>query len=189
MPCISKIGHSLKSSGDFLGGLTLVLDPDWSDESTVFDAACFVSGLTVKKTKGGGKMVGTTDLSHIAGYLFIVGLIVAAIAGLAVGFSGIPSTSTTAAWISVAFVMIGLVIGFCLTTSKKIEEEIYVLVLVSLALLVASSMNVFGSFNTPTFPLGASINLIVGYVAMFSAAAIIVLAIRTLTRFHVSKIS
>lgn len=134
-------------------------------------------------------MAGTTDLSHIAGYLFVLGLIVSVIAGVAVGFLGISSTSATAAWISVAFVLVGLAIGFFVSTSKKIEEEIYVLVLVSLALLVASSMGVFGSLNTATSTtIGTAINSIIGYIAMFSAAAIIVLAIRTLTHFHVSKI-
>ncbi len=134
-------------------------------------------------------MAGTTDLSHIAGYLFIVGLIVAVIAGLAVGFLGISSTGATAAWISVAFVLVGVAIGFLVTTSKKIEEEIYILVLVSLALLVASNMGVFASLDTATSTtLGTAVNAIVGYVAMYSAAAIIVLAIRTLTNFHVSKI-
>ncbi len=132
-------------------------------------------------------MAGTTDLSHIAGYLFIIGLIVSVVAGLGVGFLNIGNIAQ--AWISVAFVLVGVAIGFLVTTSKKIEEEIYILVLVSLALLVASNMGVFASLNTATSTtLGTAVNAIVGYVAMYSAAAIIVLAIRTLTNFHVSKI-
>lgn len=132
-------------------------------------------------------MAGTTDLSHIAGYLFIIGLIVSVVAGLGVGFFSVGTNLQ--AWISVAFVLVGVAIGFLVTTSKKIEEEIYILVLVSLALLVASNMGVFASLNTATSTtLGTAVNAIVGYVAMYSAAAIIVLAIRTLTNFHVSKI-
>jgi hypothetical protein len=133
------------------------------------------------------------DLSHVAGYLFVLGLIVAVIAGAAVGLSN-PIGATATAWISVIFMIIGVVIGACMSTSKKLEEEVYVLVLVSLVLLVASSMNVFAGLNTATGAtatgpgLGTAIDDIVGYIAMFSAAAMIVLAIRTLTHFHVSKI-
>jgi len=127
------------------------------------------------------------DVSHVAGYLFVLGLIVAVIAGLTVGLSSIGATAQ--AWIAVMFMIIGVVIGACMSTSKKLEEEVYVLVLVSLALLVASQMNVFTSLNVAISNLGTAINLIVTYIAMFSAAAMIVLAIRTLTHFHVSKIS
>jgi len=134
------------------------------------------------------------DLSHIAGYLFVIGLVVAVIAGLAVGFANVGANIQ--AWLGVAFALIGVVIGACISTSKKIEEEIYVLVMVSLALLVASNMGVFASFNpatgaaaSPAAGLGTAIDSIVGYIALFSAAAIIVLAIRTLTNFHLKKIS
>jgi len=128
------------------------------------------------------------DVSHIAGYLFVLGLIIAVIAGLAVGLANIGATAT--AWISVMFMIIGVVIGACMSTSKKLEEEVYVLILVSLVLLVASRMNVFAGLDTATgTTLGTAIDNIVMYIAMFSAAAMIVLAIRTLTHFHVSKIS
>ena len=94
------------------------------------------------------------------------------------------------AWISVVFVVIGLVIGFFMPVVKKVEEEIYILLLVMVALLIASNMGIFASFNTATGTnLGDIINSIVGYIAVFSAAAIIMLAIRTITHFHVSKIS
>ena len=126
------------------------------------------------------------DISHIAGYLFIVGLIVATITGIAVNVGNIGSN--TQAWISVAFVVLGLVIGACMATSKKIEEEIYILLLATAVLLIASNMGVFESLTTATGTvLGDVINAVVGYIAMFSAAAIIVLTIRTITHFHVSK--
>jgi hypothetical protein len=132
-------------------------------------------------------MLGKKDLSHIAGYLFVVGLIAAVIGGIAVTAWIGPGTNA-AAWISVMFVVLGVVIGALMTTSKKIEEEIYVLLLATLALLVASNMGVFGNFDVAGANLGTALNAIVAYVAMFSAAAIIVLAVRTITRFHVSKI-
>jgi hypothetical protein len=127
------------------------------------------------------------DLSHIAGYLFVVSLIISVIAGIAVGEFNIGANAQ--AWISVLFIVLGIVIGACMSTSKKIEEEIYVLVLVMAGLLIASNMKIFESINIATNTnWGTSINAIVLYIAMFSAAAIIVLAIRTLTRYHVSKI-
>ncbi len=132
-----------------------------------------------------------TDISHVAAYLFVVGLIVAVIAGISASSLG----SVTQAWISVAFVVLGAAIGAFMATSKKLEEEIYVLVLAMLALLVAVYGGAFGSLGTAApslgpamVSLGTTIQTIVGYIAMFSAASIIVLAIRTLTNFHISKI-
>jgi hypothetical protein len=131
------------------------------------------------------------NVTRIAGYLFVLGLISAVIAGAAVGLANIGLTAQ--AWIAVMFMIIGVVIGACMSTSKKLEEEVYVLVLVSLVLLVASNMGIFtgtsGGLNTATGTnLGTAINAIVGYIALFSAAAMIVLAVRTLTHFHISKI-
>jgi len=126
------------------------------------------------------------DLSHVAGYLFVLGLIVAVIAGLAVGFATIGATAE--AWIAVMFMIIGVVIGVCMSTSKKLEEEVYVIVLVSLVLLVASNFRVFAGLDTAINNLGTAIDYVVTDIAMFSAAAMIVLAIRTLTHFHISKI-
>ncbi len=140
--------------------------------------------LIIIKHHGGKKTVREMDLAHIAGYLFILGLVMAVIAGAAVSAYG----ANTQAWISVAFVVLGIVIGAFMATSKKIEEEIYVIVVITLGLLVASNMNVFQPFNTAASNLGTVINTIVVYIAMFSAAALVVLAIRTLTHFHVSKI-
>jgi heme A synthase len=126
------------------------------------------------------------DLSHVAGYLFIIGLIAAVIAGLAVGFS---ANLTWQPWIVVIFLILGVVIGACMLTSKKLEEEVYIVVLVSLALLIASNFKVFAGLDTAINNLGTAIDYVVADIAWFSAAAMIVLAIRTLTRFHVSKIS
>lgn len=127
------------------------------------------------------------NVSRIAGYLFVLGLIVAVVAGVLVNLFSVGSS--VQAWISVIFVALGVAIGFFMSTSKKIEEEIYVLLLVTVAFIIASNMNVFEGITVATgTKLGSLIDSIVGYIAMFSAAAIIVLAIRTITRFHVSKI-
>jgi uncharacterized membrane protein YccC len=131
-------------------------------------------------------MAKTTDVSHIAAYLFVVGLIVAVIGGLYVGLGNVSASMQN--WLSVVFIIIGVVIGALMVTSKKIEEEIYVILLVTVALLIASQMGVFAGLNEAYANLGTAINRVVSYIAMFSAAAIIVLAIRTITHFHVSKI-
>ena len=126
------------------------------------------------------------DVSRIAAYLFILGLIVAVIAGLYVGFQGVSAAAGN--WLSVVFVIIGVVIGTLMATSKKLEEEIYVILLVTVALLAANQLGVFGGFNQAYANMGTAINQVVTYIAMFSAAAIIVLAIKTITHFHVKKI-
>ena len=126
------------------------------------------------------------DISHVAAYIFVIGLIIAVIAGLYVGFGNVSVSAQD--WLSVGFMIIGVVIGALMITSKKIEEEIYVILLVSIALLIASQMNVFAGLDQAYNNLGAAIDRVVTYIAMFSAAAIVVLAIRTITHFHVKKI-
>ncbi len=128
------------------------------------------------------------DLSHIAGYLFILGLVASIIAGLAVGLIGISGNLATL--ITLGFSGLGLLIGLFMSTSKKIEEEIYVIVVVSLGLLIASQMNVFtaGATTPGALSIGTALNAIVANVATFSATSIIVLALRTLSKHHMSKI-
>jgi hypothetical protein len=130
------------------------------------------------------------DVSHIAGYLFIIGLIVAIIAGLYAGFEGLGAGSNTQAWISIVLIIIGVVIGALMITSKKIEEEIYGILLVSLVLLVLSQFTpgIFSSLNTAVSNLGNALDCVVTNIAVFAGAAIIVLAVRTITHFHISKI-
>lgn len=129
------------------------------------------------------------DVSHIAGYLFIIGLVIAVIAGLYAGFEGLGVN--TQAWISTLLVVLGVVIGALMITSKKIEEEIYGILLVSLVLLVLSQFagGIFTSLNTAVNNLGTALNCMVTNIAVFAGAAIIVLAVRTITHFHVSKIT
>jgi len=131
-------------------------------------------------------MMAKMDLSRIASYLFILGLVIAVVAGLAGGLMRF--SAAIQGWLLIVFAVLGVVIGFSMSTVKKIEEEVYVIVMLSLALLFASTMGIFSGFNTAIAGLGDAIDNIVTYIAIFSAASIIVLAIRTLTRFHVSKI-
>jgi len=131
-------------------------------------------------------MAKAMDVSHIAAYLFIIGLIVAIVAGLYTGFQGLGANAR--AWISIVLIVIGVAIGALMITSKKIEEEIYGILLVSLVLLVASQFNVFASLDTAVNNLGGALDCMVSNIAVFAGAAIIVLAVRTITHFHVSKI-
>lgn len=125
------------------------------------------------------------NLTRISGYLFIIGLIIAVVTGVLVNAMSLGASAH--AWISIAFIAIGLVLGWCMSTCKKVEEEIYVLLLVTVALLLANNMGVFSSLDVIIPKLGDMVNAIVNYIAFFSAAAIIVLAIRTIFRFHVGK--
>jgi hypothetical protein len=127
------------------------------------------------------------DVSHISGYLFIIGLIVAIIAGLYAGFEGL--AVNTQAWISIVLIIMGVVIGALMITSKKVEEEIYGIVLVSLVLLVASQFGIFNSLGLAGYTNWMNaLNGMVNNIAVFAGAAIIVLAVRTITHFHISKI-
>ncbi len=125
------------------------------------------------------------NLSRISGYLFLVGLLIAVVAGILVNVMALGSVLQ--AWISVVFIAIGLVLGWCMSACKKVEEEIYILLMVTVALLLANSMGVFSSLDVIFPKLGDIVNSIVNYIAFYSAAAIILLAIRTIFHFHVSK--
>ncbi len=126
------------------------------------------------------------NLTRISGYLFIVGLIIAVVAGILVNAMSI--AVSIQAWISVAFIAIGLVLGWCMSACKKVEEEIYILLLVTVALLLANNMGIFKDLDVIVPKLGDIVNSIVNYIAFYSAAAIILLAIRTIFRFHVGKV-
>ncbi len=126
------------------------------------------------------------NLSRISGYLFLVGLLIAVVAGIVVNLMSIGAVMQ--AWLSVIFIAIGLVLGWCMSACKKVEEEIYILLMVTVALLLANNMGVFSSLDVIVPRFGDTVNSIVNYIAFFSAAAIIVLAIRTIFHFHVSKI-
>jgi hypothetical protein len=112
---------------------------------------------------------------------------VAIIAGLYAGFEGL--AVNTQAWISIVLIIMGVVIGALMITSKKVEEEIYGIVLVSLVLLVASQFGIFNSLGLAGYTNWMiALNGMVNNIAVFAGAAIIVLAVRTITHFHISKI-
>ena len=127
------------------------------------------------------------NLTRISGYLFIIGLIIAVVAGILVNEMIVEASMK--AGLSIVFIAIGLVLGWCMSTCKKVEEEIYILLMVTVALLLANNMGIFSSLDVIVPKLGDMVNSIVNYIAFFSAAAIIVLAIRTIFRFHVGKVS
>ena len=126
------------------------------------------------------------DVSHIAAYLFVITLIVAIITGLYIGLAGLAANIQS--WISISLIILGIIIGALMITSKKIEEEIYVVLLVTLVLMVASQFRIFTGLDQAVANLGVALNCVVTNIAVFSGAAIIVLAIRTITHFHVKKI-
>jgi hypothetical protein len=105
----------------------------------------------------------TNVLSMIGFWAFIIGLIIAAVAGFV-----LPANTI----IVVILVILGLIIGFLNITAK----EIMLFLAATIALIVAG--NVFAPLKT--LGIGAILGNILGYVATLMAPAAVVAAIKAL---------
>lgn len=96
----------------------------------------------------------------IGHYAFIVGVVLAIIAGIIV---------TNNPWIVLALVILGLVVGFLNVSAKETTEFL----VASIALIAA------GSANLTIIPyVGDYLTAILGYIAVFVAPAAIVVALK-----------
>ena len=96
----------------------------------------------------------------IGHYAFIVGVVLAIIAGIIV---------TNNPWIVLALVILGLVVGFLNITAKETTEFL----VAAIALIAA------GSANLTIIPYaGDYLTAILGYIAVFVAPAAIVVALK-----------
>ncbi len=95
---------------------------------------------------------------------FILGLVIAILAGIFVSF-------TNSGWIVLALVVLGLIVGFLNITEKETQPFL----IASIALIVTA---ISGSMLTIIPFIGNALNAIVQNIAVFVAPAVIVVSIK-----------
>jgi len=106
-------------------------------------------------------------LSLIGFWAFIVGLIIAVVAGILAATNTAQGASQV---IVIVLIILGLIIGFLNITAKEIM----------LFLLAAVALIVVGNVFTPLGAVGSFLGYILGYVAALMAPAAVVAAIKAL---------
>ncbi|MBU0461818.1 MAG: hypothetical protein KJ574_04490 [Nanoarchaeota archaeon] len=97
---------------------------------------------------------------NVGHYAFIIGVILAIIAGIVV---------TANPWVVLALVVLGLIVGFMNVTAKETTEFL----VAAIALIAA------GTANLTVIPyIGAYLTSILGYISVFVAPAAIVVALK-----------
>ena len=97
---------------------------------------------------------------------FILGLVIAILAGIFVSF-------TNSGWIVLALVVLGLIVGFLNITEKETQPFL----IASIALIVTA---ISGSMLTIIPFIGNALNAIVQNIAVFVAPAVIVVSIKAI---------
>jgi hypothetical protein len=108
-----------------------------------------------------------SEFEKLGKYAFIACIMIAVVAGVASVFVNFSS-----AWIALALVILGVVVGFTTIT----EKEVTPFLLAAIALTVASSGGWFLIINEAVAKLGTVINSILYNIASFVAPAAIILA-------------
>ncbi|MDP2974154.1 MAG: hypothetical protein Q8N60_03825 [Candidatus Diapherotrites archaeon] len=104
----------------------------------------------------------------IGSYAFIVGVVIAVLAGIAGGF-----VAEYAGGIALALVILGLIVGY-LNISDK---EIVTFVVASIGLIVAGSANL-KAIDTVVVGLGTVLQAILANIVVFIAPAVIVVGLK-----------
>ena len=103
-------------------------------------------------------------------YAYLVGLLVAVLAGIASSANiGQPAVG----YAGVLVVILGIVVGLMNVEAK----ETMTFLIATIALVVAGSSNVF-SIGLPVLGIGTALDVIVGYIALFAAPAAIVTSVK-----------
>jgi hypothetical protein len=109
-------------------------------------------------------------MTKVGEYAFIVVLIVAVVAGLAVS----QLNANQLAWVSLALAVLGIVIGFTMIT----EKEVTAFLIVAVALIVANTTGAFLTFNNIYGGFGTAVNQVVVNIATFVAPAAVILSVK-----------
>lgn len=120
-------------------------------------------------------------------YAYLLGLIIAVVAGLAVAAGALGAA--TASWVALVLVILGVVVGLMNIS----EKEVHGFLLATVALLVAGagadwtgSTGVFTALNVVP-GLGTLLNAIVSNFAVFAAPAAIITAVKAVHGMARSK--
>jgi hypothetical protein len=111
-------------------------------------------------------------MTKVGAYAFIVVLIVAVVAGLAVSKLDLNQL----AWVSLALAILGIVIGLTMIT----EKEVTAFLIVAVALIVTNGVGAFANLNQIWGGLGTAIQQVVTNIATFVAPAAVILSVKSI---------
>ena len=111
------------------------------------------------------------SLQKVGEYAFLLGVIVAVLAGLIAVFSA-STLAGIADWIVVLLVILGIIIG--LLNIKDKETSNFLIAAIALAIGAAA----FSALDVLVTPLGGLIGQILAYIAVFVAPAAIIVALK-----------
>jgi len=109
-------------------------------------------------------------MTKVGEYVFIVVLIVAVIAGLAVS----RLDANQQAWVTLALVILGIVVGLTMIT----EKEVTAFLMTAVALIVSSGVASFVNLNTIYGGFGTAVAQVVANIATFVAPAAVILSVK-----------
>jgi len=117
------------------------------------------------------------DLEKIGGYAFLIGVIIAVIAGIVIA-AGTPAKplldATTAGYVTLVLVILGLIVGFLNIKDKQVTNF-----LVAAIALMALSITVGGAGGLKEIPaIGVYLVQIVSQVAIFVMPAALIVALK-----------
>jgi len=115
------------------------------------------------------KLAAGNLMTKVGAYAFIVVLIVAVVAGLAVS-----KLVDQQAWVSLALAVLGIVIGLTMIT----EKEVTPFLIVAVALIVTNGVGAFATLNTIYGGFGTAIQQVVTNIATFVAPAAVILSVK-----------
>jgi hypothetical protein len=104
-------------------------------------------------------------------YAYLLGLVVAVLAGIAVAANAIGAVS---GWVSLLLVVLGVIVGLMNIS----EKESNAFLVASIALVVVGSFRVFTALEPVSSTLATLLNTIVLNVAIFAAPAAIITAVK-----------
>jgi len=109
------------------------------------------------------------NLQKIGSYAFILGAIIAILAGIAAVAGAL---GNAAPWVGAVLVVIGIIIGFI----NIKEKEMTPFLVAAVALMVTSAIG-WQYLNILEFPLGTLIQTILAYIGVFVAPAAVIVAL------------
>ncbi|UCE95507.1 MAG: hypothetical protein JSV51_07220 [Candidatus Bathyarchaeota archaeon] len=113
------------------------------------------------------------DMEQIGEWAFLLFIIIAIIAGVAIGANVIGTTD--AQWISLALIILGLLVGLITITEKEASQFL----IAAIALMAVSIRGqTFTNIDLILEPLGSILDAIVVNITAFVAPAAVILAIK-----------
>ncbi len=117
-------------------------------------------------------------MEEIARWAFIAFIVIAIIMGLAVGYmiyNADPNAGDVNGWITLIMLILGIIIGITSITAKEVTPFL----IATIALIVATSANVWGPLSNIHELLYYWATYILNYIVAFAAPAAVIIAVKS----------